>query len=201
MPEANNNPPEDDPPGETISDLRSWLLDRVGDDNDIVVDELQEDFAAGWHEKEEAGLGKAEPVEGSKEYVRNVTVVAKQVEEMKQQRVGIVSTADAAGGGGGKRKMVSDGDRKCYFVGQTDERGRPHGQGGLQYENMDVFRGMVWKKIDAMKETKPNCRHVRPWYLQSHWQADCVWQLWFCHWHLEGWSHGGRNEGGRRIHW
>ena len=29
----------------TVTELREWLLGRVGDDNDIVIDDLQEEFA------------------------------------------------------------------------------------------------------------------------------------------------------------
>ena len=28
----------------TVSDLRDWLVGRVGDDDDIVIDDLQEEF-------------------------------------------------------------------------------------------------------------------------------------------------------------
>ena len=29
----------------TVTELKEWLLGRVGDDNDIVIDDLQEDYA------------------------------------------------------------------------------------------------------------------------------------------------------------
>ena len=29
----------------TVTELKEWLLGRVGDDNDIVIDDLQEEFA------------------------------------------------------------------------------------------------------------------------------------------------------------
>ena len=129
---VSNDPPESDPT--TVAALRSWLLDRVGDDNDIVVDDLQADLAAGWDEKEEAGVGKSPPIDGSEAYAKSIAI-KREVEELKAKRT-FSGLGDAD-----KRKKISDGERDAYFVGQTDDQGRPHGQGGLQYENQDVFRG------------------------------------------------------------
>ena len=41
----------------TISELKEWLYGRVGDDNDIVIDDLQEEYAEQYElEDEKRGI-------------------------------------------------------------------------------------------------------------------------------------------------
>ena len=56
---------------QTVTELREWLLGRVGDDNDIVIDDLQEDFADQFElEDEKRGI------KGTKEWKENVERMA-----------------------------------------------------------------------------------------------------------------------------
>ncbi len=38
-------------------------------------------------------------------------------------------------------KAIHDGERKCYFKGELDSEGLPHGQGAIVYEDKSVFKG------------------------------------------------------------
>ena len=47
----------------TVTELREWLLGRVGDDNDIVIDDLQEEFAEQFElEDEKRGIRVRRPI-------------------------------------------------------------------------------------------------------------------------------------------
>ena len=63
--------------GDGLQQLKDWLFTEVADDNDIVVDEMQEDFHD-YYEEEEARLGECE---GSKEYKENI----KHLEDREDQ--------------------------------------------------------------------------------------------------------------------
>ena len=55
-----------------VLELREWLIGRVADDNDIVIDDLQEDFAEQFEiEDEKKGI------KGTKEWKENVETIAK----------------------------------------------------------------------------------------------------------------------------
>ncbi len=68
-----------------IKELKEWLFGRVADDNDIVVDDLQEEFSPYFEEVE----CKAENVcKGSKEYQINMEQLAGSIAKLKESKEG-----------------------------------------------------------------------------------------------------------------
>lgn len=65
---------------EEVAELRDWLLTRVGDENDIVVDELQQEWVEGGEEEDD---GESFP--GSEEFREEVPKIRQKVEELKQR--------------------------------------------------------------------------------------------------------------------
>ena len=60
----------------TVSELREWLFGRVGDDNDIVIDDLQEDFAE-QHELDDEKKGIRVCI-NSQFYIKSIVVILGQ---------------------------------------------------------------------------------------------------------------------------
>ena len=106
-----------------VDELKEWLFGRVADDNDIVVDEMQEEFAD-FYDQTESSLLK-----GTEEYQRNLKHLESSILEAKNQRV----TKE--------KQKVHDGVFECWYGGRKDEADRPHGQGMLKYpHNGDTFQ-------------------------------------------------------------
>jgi len=104
----------------TVTELKEWLLGRVGDDNDIVIDDLQEDYAEHFEiEDEKKGI------RGNKEWSENVTAMAKY--EAKPSDLG--------------PEWDWDGFRRCRASGPKDNNGNLRGEGIILWENKDVFKG------------------------------------------------------------
>jgi len=106
----------------TVHELKEWLLGRVGDDNDIVIDDLQEEFAEQYEiEDEKRGI------RGTKEWNENVTAIATFEAKGKPKELG--------------SEWEWDGFRKCKVQGRRDTFGTLIGEGLIVYENKDVFQG------------------------------------------------------------
>ena len=75
--DINGNSTDND---DTVKKLKDWLLDRVADDNDIVVDELQEEHAA-FYEELELKADNACP--GSEEYNKNQECLKTSIAKLK----------------------------------------------------------------------------------------------------------------------
>jgi len=104
----------------TVHELKEWLLGRVGDDNDIVIDDLQEEYAEQYElEDEKKGI------RGTKEWSENVTAIA--VYEGKPKDMG--------------PEWDWDGFRRCRANGAKDNTGKLMGEGIMLWENKDTFQG------------------------------------------------------------
>jgi len=105
----------------TVTELKEWLIGRVGDDNDIVIDDLQEDYAEQFEiEDEKRGI------RGTKEWSENVTAIAKY--EGKPKDLG--------------PEWEWDGFRRCRAQAPKDSTGKFMGEGIMLYENKDTFQGV-----------------------------------------------------------
>jgi len=105
----------------TVKDLEEWLVGRVGDDNDIVIDDLQEEFA-GIMEGEDEAAG----IKGVPEWSSNCTTMAAY--QGKPATLG--------------DEWEFDGFRRCRYYGKRDQMGNIAGIGSLLYENKDTFQGI-----------------------------------------------------------
>jgi len=109
----------------TVVELTEWLVGRVGDDNDIVVDDLQADHNEKLElEDERAGI------KGTKAWSTNVAAIAQWKEKAKE----VAETGPTKG-------WLWDGFRRCRHAGNKEADGTIQGEGKLIYENKDVFNG------------------------------------------------------------
>ena len=118
---------------EGITALKDWLFERVSDDNDIVVDEMQEEFAA-YYDQIEADKDSGFP--GSPEYQKNVKLLESgSIADLQTPsgKLKIKLNKD--------KQKITDGIGECWYGGQRNAQGFPHGEGGLVYPNKDVFKG------------------------------------------------------------
>ncbi len=115
----------------SLVELKKWLFDRVADDNDIVVDELQEEFGA-YYEKIESESGS---VSGSEEYKININLLGTSIAELKEPE-GRKKTKCHK-----EKQKITDGIRPCWYGGMTNADGFPTGEGMLVYDNKDCFKG------------------------------------------------------------
>lgn len=113
-----------------VKDLKDWLFDRVGDDNDVVIDDLQEEFGAYFDQ-----LESQNPIDGTDEYQVNMKHLNGLIRELKTpegcEQIKVKKD----------KQKITDGTRPCYFGGTKDAQGFPHGEGMLAYENKDTFVG------------------------------------------------------------
>jgi len=108
----------------TVLELKEWLYDRVQDDNDIVVDDLQADHNEKLDmEDERAGI------KGTKEWSANVAAIA----AYKEKALEALGTETNG--------WHWDGFRRCRHAGNKEPDGKIVGQGQLIYENKDTFQG------------------------------------------------------------
>lgn len=117
---------------EDITALKDWLFERVSDDNDIVVDEMQEEFAA-YYDQIEAD--KDSCFQGSQEYQKNVKLLESSIADLQTPsgKLKIKLEKD--------KQKITDGIRECWYGGQRNAQGFAHGEGMLAYNNKDVFKG------------------------------------------------------------
>jgi len=120
--------PQDDDAGESkitenfsVHELREWLMGRVADENDIVIDELQEDFFEVLEAEDDAS-----GIKGVKEWSDNVTAIAEY--HGKPSSLG--------------PEWEFDGFRRCRCNARRDQGGVIMGEGTLLYENKDTFQGI-----------------------------------------------------------
>eukprot|EP00092_Neocalanus_flemingeri_P016786 GFUD01018155.1.p1 GENE.GFUD01018155.1~~GFUD01018155.1.p1 ORF type:complete len:540 (-),score=94.96 GFUD01018155.1:837-2456(-) len=105
----------------TVFELKEWLLGRVGDDNDIVIDDLQEEYAERYDlEDEKKGI------RGTKAWSENNAAIA--MYEGKPKDLG--------------PEWDWDGFRKCRANGPKDSTGKLMGEGIIMWENKDTFQGV-----------------------------------------------------------
>ena len=90
--------------GDGLQQLKDWLFTEVADDNDIVVDEMQQDFHD-YYEEEEERLGECE---GSTEYKENIKHLETGIKELKTPK-GKLSIQV-----GEKKQKITDGIRTCW---------------------------------------------------------------------------------------
>jgi len=114
----------EEPLTETVLELKEWLIGRVADDNDIVIDDLQEEHAE-ILDSEDEKIG----FKGSDSWKWNVNTVA------------LVKPSDLG------QNWSWDGFRRCRHQGKTDPTGAPLGEGVLIYENKDSFQGVFFNGI------------------------------------------------------
>ena len=151
--EANNNNVDGGiiEEGDGLQQLKEWLFEEVGDDNDIVVDEMQEEFHA-YFEDEEEHLGECD---GTSEYKENVQHLETGIKKLKTPE-GSRSIQV-----GEKKQKITDGIRTCWYGGHKDNLNLPHGEGMLKYENNDVFTGIfehgVLNRKGKLMRAKENC--------------------------------------------
>ena len=140
--------------GDGLLQLREWLFEEVGDDNDIVVDEMQEQFAS-YFEDEETVL---EECAGSEEYINNIKHLETGIKKL-QTPEGLRSIQV-----GEKKQKITDGIRACWYGGHKDNKNLPHGEGMLKYENNDVFTGTfehgVLNRQGKLMRAKENCMNI-----------------------------------------
>ena len=117
--------------GDGLQILKDWLLTEVADDNDIVVDEMQEEFQA-FFEEEETRLGECE---GTQEYKQNIKHLETGIDKLRTPK-GTLSIQVSK-----DNQKITDGIRPCWYGGHKDNQNLPHGEGMLKYENKDVFQG------------------------------------------------------------
>ena len=117
--------------GDGLQIMKDWLFTEVADDNDIVVDEMQEEFGA-YFEEEEARLGECK---GSNEYQENMKHLETGLKKLKTpEGKRSMQVSD-------KKQKITDGIRVCWYGGHKDNQDLPHGEGMLKYENKDLFQG------------------------------------------------------------
>ncbi len=120
---------------EEVRLLKSWLFTRVGDETDSVVDEMQEEH---FPQMEAEELEEEVEVQGTEEYKRNVSEVSEKVRKLRETGC---KDGRCKSGEDSSSKPIHDGERKCYYKGELDAGGLPHGQGAIVYEDRAVFRG------------------------------------------------------------
>jgi hypothetical protein len=127
--DINGNSKDDD----TIAELKDWLFERVQDDCDVVVDDLQEEFAAFYEDLESKAGDKV--CQGSKEYKTNQKYLATSLAELMtpEGKAKIKVKKD--------KQKITDGIRNCWYGGTKNSEDYPHGEGMFAYENKDVFKG------------------------------------------------------------
>merc|ERR1711963_522763 len=118
--------------GDGLAELKEWLFEEVADDRDIVVDEMQSDFAQHFQQEEES----LNECEGSDLYRENIKHLEKGIAKLKtpEGRNTIKVSKD--------KQKITDGIRPCWYGGARDAFGLPHGEGMLKYDNDDVFTGV-----------------------------------------------------------
>ncbi len=117
---------------ESVSELFDWLWERVADDRDVVVDDLQEEQFPRLEAEDD---GNAD-LRGSEEYRANLAALETTIAELKQPGCSKALVMESK-----KPKQITDGLRKCWYAGTKDAAGRPHGEGMLKYDNGDMFTG------------------------------------------------------------
>ena len=137
--------------GDGLQILKDWLFTEVADDNDIVVDEMQEEFSK-YFEEEETRLGECE---GSDLYKENMKHLETGIEKLKTpegtRKIQV----------GEKKQKITDGTRPCWYGGHKDNQNLPNGEGMFKYENDDVFTGTfqhgVLNRKGRLMRAKENC--------------------------------------------
>lgn len=114
----------------SIKELKDWLFGRVADDNDIVVDDMQEEFGEHF-DKLETENG----VEPSEEYKKNMKLLETSIAELKTDKGRLKIKVEK------DKQKITDGIRPCWYGGNRNAQGFPHGEGMLAYENKDNFQG------------------------------------------------------------
>lgn len=113
---------------ETIKELKDWLFERVADDNDIVIDEMQEEFGAFYET-----IDQDNP--GSEEYRNNLELLKTSIAELKTPEGKAQIKVKK------EKQKITDGIRSCWYGGHTNTEGFPNGEGMLAYPNKDNFVG------------------------------------------------------------
>jgi len=171
----------------TITELREWLLGRVGDDNDIVIDDLQEEFAEQFElEDEKRGI------RGSKEWSENVTTIAKY--EGKPKDLG--------------PEWDWDGFRRCRAQAPKDNAGKFLGEGIMLYENKDTFQGVfnggIMNRTGKLTRTEMNGTKIEGTWVNGLLSGEIRETLpntgWIEGYYKDGVPHGYYREFGARYH-
>ena len=151
--EANNNNMEAGTieEGDGLQILKDWLFTEVADDNDIVVDEMQEEFSK-YFEEEEKRLDECQGSDLYKENIKHLETGIKKLktpEGAKNMQVGE------------KKQKITDGIRTCWYGGHKDNQNLPNGEGMLKYENDDIFTGTfqhgVLNRTGRLSRAKEHC--------------------------------------------
>lgn len=150
---------EEEENSNTYQELKDWLFEEVSDDNDIVVDEMQKDFAAYYEE--------AEDFEGTPEYKENIRHLETGVAKLKEGPKGLQMMKVSS-----KNQKITDGIRTCWYGGQKDAQDLPFGEGMLKYENGDTFTGTfegpgVLNRKGKMLRAKENCLFTEGQWVDS----------------------------------
>ena len=117
--DINGNSCED----QSITELKDWLFDRVADDNDIVIDEMQEEFGA-YYDKLENENGN---ISGSDEYKTNMEHMKTSISELKTPKGKLKIKIEK------DKQKITDGIRQCWYGGSVNADRFPHGDGMLAY--------------------------------------------------------------------
>ena len=107
----------------SVKELKDWLFERVADDNDIVVDEMQNEFGD-YYDKMETINGD---VEGTDEYKANMEYLKATIAELKTPKGRAKIKVEKA------KQKITDGIKSCWYGGNVNTERFPEGEGMLGY--------------------------------------------------------------------
>uniref|UniRef100_A0A0K2UHP2 SET domain-containing protein n=3 Tax=Lepeophtheirus salmonis TaxID=72036 RepID=A0A0K2UHP2_LEPSM len=171
-----------------IYELKEWLFGRIGDEDDVVVDQIQEEFASEW-EKIEANA--SHPYEGSDLWKENQHHLSNGTKTMKEKEARFTSES----------KITTDGIRKCRYGGTVDSNGLPFGEGQILFDNKDSFVGRfnhsILDREGKMLRAEESCL-----YTEGTWKNGLMEGEMTIHTHgggfVEGYFHNGVPHGFQR---
>jgi len=165
--------------GDGLAELKEWLFEEVADDRDIVVDEMQSDFAQHFQQEEES----LNECEGSDLYRENIKHLEKGIAKLKtpEGRNTIKVSKD--------KQKITDGIRPCWYGGARDASGLPHGEGMLKYDNDDVFTGVfnhgVLEREGKIQRAKENSLKIEGKWVDGLMEGEMKVET-----HCGGWIEG-----------
>lgn len=127
--DINGNSTEDP----SIKELKDWLFERISDDNDVVVDDIQRDFAQYFEDIE---LKQSPVCDGSDEYKKNIEYLNTSIAHLKTTEGRATIKVNK------EKQKVTDGIKPCWYGGMRSPGGFPNGEGMLAYDNKNVFKGV-----------------------------------------------------------
>ena len=117
--DINGNSTEDP----SIAELKDWLFGRVADDNDVVIDQMQDEFGVYYDKMESIN----DSVEGTDEYKANMEYLKTSIAELKTKEGRNKIKVKTA------KQKITDGIRQCTYGGNVNTDRFPEGDGVLLY--------------------------------------------------------------------